>query len=182
MRITTPASSSSVTLQGPTPSVDEDGGDSDCCNMGSPTAASAGSARSGGFVGTANLFHETASIAATQAQHTANSCARHVAYQVRGTAAGLRRYLLDACSLQLLLLSPAALTARQNGVSISGGAAPRPCGCRDVEEDEVAVGTVAVPLTALAEGGADEGAQLCTRCSELTINVTYTMVKLYKYN
>jgi hypothetical protein len=144
--------------QGLTSRMAEDDGDSDCCNMGSPTAACAGSAPHTRVLGPANASHDIASLARHQAQHTRETRAGHVAYEVRGTTDGLRRYLLDSGCLQLLLLSPAEPQAQPHGDSSAGGTAQRPSGCWSTVEDEEAVGRVAVPLSVLAEAGADEGA------------------------
>ena len=159
------------------PSVAEDDGDSDCCNMGSPTATSAGSALYTRSPGSENPFGETANVATHHALNIGASHTGHVCYEVRGTADGLRRYLLDASSLQLLVLSSAAPSALQSKINVSGAAAQRLCGCcQDAEEVEVAVGRVAIPLIALAEAGADEGASALRTIQLPTMHATCTII------
>ena len=154
----------SVTAQGLTISAEEDGADSDCCNMGSPTAASAPAARLAGPLGSNPSSQDTVSCAAKPARHTPDQRIAQVAYQLRGTADTLRRYLRDAGSLQLLLMRPAALPTLQVDVFASGSAGQLPRSCWPMGDDEVPVGRVAVPLTVLAEAGADEGAQMRIPC------------------
>lgn len=95
--------------------------------------------------------------------------AGHVEYQLCGTAAGFRRYLLDAGTLQLLLVCPLpaqtatassmAAVALGNGMQSSWGTEQHPQSRSDAMAGE-AVGRVAVPLHGLAGCGEADGLRL----------------------
>ena len=144
----------------------DDGRDSDSCNIGSPTVGSVASH------GPFSPFGEdrTPCAADSMRGHSGARSPGHMLYRLCGTVEGFKKYLRDAGSLQLLLVSAATVqtpvplfttAAEPTGVVQSGGWAPQQLPKQLVSRaDEVAVGRVSVSLQGLAALGVAEGARL----------------------
>ena len=159
-----------------TSSTADDRWDSDCCNIGSPTAASRVSLRPFSPSGD----DDRTSAADSMRGHGRARPAGHMLYRLVGPVEGFKQYLHDAGSLQLLLVSPATvqaatlstLAAESAAGMLLGGRAPQQVLKQLVSQaDEVAVGRVVVSLHDLATSGSAEGARLHVMFCDLMLTV-----------
>jgi len=158
-------------------SVADDGRDSDSCNIGQPTASCGIS-----LLPFSPFSEEHTSTADSTRCRRRPRPAGHMLYRLAGTVVGFRKYLREAGSVQLLLVSPATATvqaattlsaraAEPAGGAQSGGAwAPQHHPEQLVSQtEEVALGRVAVSLHNLAAVGSAEGAWPHALCCELVM-------------